>query len=254
MPISDRNFFDAFAHGLAQKELVSPPQIFADGDKNANPGFSVYRNNVRSSLSRALGEKFPVIKTLVGEDFFKFLAHEFFHQHPPTSPILARYGDGLPDFLERFEPARDYPYLADVARLEIAWLEAYRASDVAPMQAASVIAAAGDSFETLTTQLHPSLRLLSSPYPVASIWRHHQSEITQEKLRLSGSENVLVARPHREVIMHNLTRGAYAAITSLHHSAAIADALSTGFNADPEFNPKDFFAQLFEFNIITGTG
>ena len=253
MPSSDRNFFDAFAHGLAQKKPLSPPPIFGGGAKNANAGFSVYRNNVRSGLSRALGDKFPVIKKLVGEDFFKFLAHEYFHNHPPASPILARYGDALPDFLEDFEPAQDYRYLADVARLEIAWLEAYHADDAAPMQTANVIAAAGDNFETLTTELHPSLRLLSSPYPIASIWRRHQSEFPQGKLRLSGGENVLIARPHRDVKVHNLTRGAYEAMASLHHGAAIADALSTGSNADPEFDPQDFFAQLFEFNIVTGT-
>ncbi len=258
MSASDRNFFNTFAQALSLEAPNSTPPIFSDissngAGKDNDAGFAVYRNNVRSSLSRALGDKFPVIKSLVGDVFFKHVAHEYFHHHPPVSPLIARYGDALPTFLQSFEPVQDYPYLADVARLEIAWLEAYHASDAAPMQTADVIAAAGDNFETLTTELHPSLRLLSSPYPVASIWRHHQSELSQEKLRLSGSENVLVARPHRDVKVHSLTRSAYAALASLHHGAAIADALSAGSNADPEFNPQDFFAQLFDFNIITGT-
>ncbi len=252
MSASDQNFFDAFAQALSQKELNSAPSIFTGGDKQTDAGFSVYRNNVRSSLSRALGEKFPVVKNLVGEAFFSYLAHEYFHEHPPSSPLIAHYGGALPVFLEDFEPARDYPYLADVARLEIAWLEAYHASDAAPMAATEVIAAAGDDFETLTTTLHPSLRLLSSPWPVASIWRHHQSNSEQEKLSVSGDENVLVARPSREVTVQTLAPGPYAAIAALHQGAAIAEALTAGSNADPQFNPQDFFEQLFQWNIITG--
>ena len=36
--------------------------------------FAVYRNNVTVSLTEALAQRFPVIKRLVGEEFFAALA------------------------------------------------------------------------------------------------------------------------------------------------------------------------------------
>ena len=253
MPVTDRNFFDAFAHGLLRKDVKSTPSVLAGDIKNNDIGFAVYRNNVRSSLSRALGEKFPALKSLVGDEFFRFLAHEFYHTHPPSSPLISEYGAAMPEFLEDFEASQDYPYLADIARLEIAWLEAYHAPDATPMQAAEVIAAADGEFENLAIRLHPSLRALSSPHPIASIWRRCQSETGQEKISLAGKEYVLIARPQREVIVRCLSPGAYAAVVSLHQGAVMADALTAGANTEPRFNPQDFFRQLFQFNIITET-
>ena len=48
---------------------------------------------------------------------------------PPTSPLLFEYGRDFPGFIERYEYAQPMPWLADIARLERAWLDAYHAAD-----------------------------------------------------------------------------------------------------------------------------
>ena len=52
---------------------------------------------------------------------------------PPTSPLLFEYGRDFPDFIERYEYAQSMPWLADVARIERAWLDAYHAADAEPL-------------------------------------------------------------------------------------------------------------------------
>ena len=52
---------------------------------------------------------------------------------PPTSPLLFEYGRDFPDFIERYEHAQSMPWLADVARIERAWLDAYHAADAQPL-------------------------------------------------------------------------------------------------------------------------
>ncbi len=252
MRVADRQFFDNFSQALSRKEPPAPPAIFKGERNRIEAGMAVYRNNVRASLSRALGERFPVIQKLVGEAFFKFLANEYFHAHPPSSPLIARYGDALPAFLESFAPARDHPYLADAARLEIAWLDAYHAAEAAPVAAAEIIAVADGAFEALRLSLHPSLRLVSSPFPIATIWRRNREDETDEKICLSEGEHVLIARPRREVLVHSLAPGAYAAITVLRDGGAIAGALAAGVDADAGFSPQGFFEQLFRLEIIIG--
>jgi hypothetical protein len=49
---------------------------------------------------------------------------------PPTSPLLFEYGRDFPAFIESYEYARNMPWLADTARNERAWLDAYPAADL----------------------------------------------------------------------------------------------------------------------------
>ena len=92
-------FEDALPAGLA----AYPPEI-------AQARFAVYRNNVASSLIKALEARFPVIERLVGDAFFKGVAHAFIRAHPPRSPVLMEYGDAFPAFLTAF-PAGAEPAL-----------------------------------------------------------------------------------------------------------------------------------------------
>ena len=59
---------------------------------------------------------------------------------PPTSPLLFEYGRDFPDFIARYEHARAMPWLADVARIERAWLDAYHAADAEPLAPAALAA------------------------------------------------------------------------------------------------------------------
>ena len=81
--------------------------------------FSVYRNTVAHSMSKALARRFPTVLRLVGTAFFKATARIFVADHPPRSAILHEYGTELPDFWASFPPVAKVPYLADIARLEV---------------------------------------------------------------------------------------------------------------------------------------
>ena len=83
--------------------------------------YAVYRNNVTVGLIRALEANFPVVRRLLGEEYFAGFARDFAQGHPPQSPLMFQYGADFPAVLERAEDLASYPYLADVARLEIIW-------------------------------------------------------------------------------------------------------------------------------------
>ena len=99
--------------------------------------FAVHRNNVVASLVDALAETFPVSQELVGEEFFRAMAKALRAAHRRRARcVLATYGDAFPAFVERFPPAQALPYLADVARLEMARVRAFHAADAQPVSAA----------------------------------------------------------------------------------------------------------------------
>lgn len=214
-------------------------------------GITVYRNNVRAAFLRVLRDTFPVVYRLVGEEFFRYLAHEYFHAQPASSPLVARYGDRLPEFLGAFKPASGLPYLADVARLELAWLGSYHAAEADCLEPGVIFAAIGDDPGSAQFDLHPSMRLLSSPYPIHAIWLHNRCE-PNEKLRLpEGGENVLVKRPAHHVFTETLIRPVWTALAALGAGKTLEEALNAAIEGDPAASAAEIIRAIATSEIIT---
>lgn len=96
--------------------------------------FAEYRSNVVASLVTALGDTFPVINELVGQEFFHAMARVFVAEAQPHGTVLTFYGETFPDFITDFTPATSVPYLADFARLEMLRVHLYHAHNALPIE------------------------------------------------------------------------------------------------------------------------
>lgn len=214
-----------FAAALLDAARPVPAGLRAWNGSDPAVRFAVYRNNVVSSLVAALADTFPVVRELVGAAFFDTMARLFVARHPPQSPVLAEYGEDMPTFIERFEPAAALPYLADVARLERARVRAYHAAD-APALAAQAIAAAMAAPEQLAGArlvLHPSLSVIGSAHAIVSLWAAHQGQGRIEDVDLNHGEAALVLREHDDA----------AVIRIAHASASFIALLLAGETLGP---------------------
>ena len=111
----------AWCAALLDPDREVPPGLSTWNGSDPAQRFAVYRNNVTVSLMDALAETFPVCQAMVGAPHFRDLARAFVRRHPPRSPVLARYGHGFADFIAECTLAAPWPYLPDLARLELAW-------------------------------------------------------------------------------------------------------------------------------------
>ncbi|WP_297496458.1 DUF2063 domain-containing protein [Ferrovum sp.] len=134
----------------------------------------IYRNNYRGNLHDVLAGAYPVIKQLVGDDFFRFMTRKYIERHPSHSGNLHHYGADLAQFLTTFEPANSLVYIADVAELEWACHTAYFADDGATLDIGRLALIPPDQYENLILHLHPSCFVVRSQYPIATIWQSHQ--------------------------------------------------------------------------------
>lgn len=200
----------AFADALLDAKQPCPDGLVAWNGSDPAKRFAVYRNNVISSLIDALADTFPVTFELVGNEFFRAMARVFITEIPPRSPVLAEYGHEFPAFIENFPPARKVPYLADVARLERLYLDAYHAADAPPLGEPAFHAALErtDALPSAKLRLHPSAGVLRSPYAVFSLWAAHQGALDISTVDPGQAEEVLVVRPHWEVLVVPLPPGA----------------------------------------------
>src|SRR5262245_57919223 len=96
-PAAERQ--DLFAAALLDLGAPIPDGLSARGGWSIERRFHVYRNNVLCGLAAALEVRFPVVRRLVGDDFFRAMARGFVLAAPPRSPLLLDYGEGLPAYI-----------------------------------------------------------------------------------------------------------------------------------------------------------
>lgn len=171
------NYQQTFATALFDPAQPCPAGLTAWNGSDPARRFGVYRNNVIVSLVDALADTFAVTQELVGVQFFRAMAREFAGTNPPTSPLLAFYGDTFPDFIEHFPPATGLPYLADVARIEHLRVHAYHAADLEPVHAETIAAALAEVADLphLRLAIHPAVGVLDSI--AAVFWKSGQTKI-----------------------------------------------------------------------------
>src|SRR5205814_7094528 len=162
-----RRFADALLSPEAAIDFV------AGASTLARDRIAIYRRTICANYRKALAATYPVVKRLTGSSFFHAAVDDFVNERPSRSGDLNIYGQDFGDFLDKYAPAEDLPYLGDVARLEWAIDEAPRAADrsrTPDSVLASLAAARLEHLPSLRLELHPSSRLVHQSYPIIRIW------------------------------------------------------------------------------------
>lgn len=237
-----RDLIAAFAGGLADGRL--PPGLTAGDPAEADRRFAVYCNNVAVGLSEALARRFPAIRRLVGETFFRALARAYIAVEPPPSPVLLAWGEGFPAFLDGFPPLAAYPYLGDVARIEWARGRAFHAADAEPLAPAALAAALADP-ATARLALHPSVQVLTLRYAAVTIWRANRRDGAPGPLRADGAEIALILRdPSFEVPVRAIGAADAAFVRAVAAGATVLAAVEAGLAVADDHDPRPLLAHL----------
>ena len=247
MPFSET--IEAFARALADPGRPPPIETMGRERQADARRFAIYRNNIAVSLIAAIEARYPVTRRLVGDTFFRAMARAFVACNKPSSPVMLHYGDDFPDFIAAFEPARDLAYLADVARLENAWVEAYHSAEAEPLTVSALASVDPATFGDLRFAFHPAARLLRSNHPAASIWAGHQGEGDAKAPADWRGEDILVTRPDADVRVRILPASGYSFAQALQSGEALGEAHSA---IDFEgFDPGSHLIGLIEAGAIS---
>jgi hypothetical protein len=237
----------AFAEAVFDTAVHYPSQVRGSARR-----FAVYRNNVAVGLVSALATRYPVVKRLVGDVFFREMARSYIAVEPPRSPIMLCYGETFPDFVEAFEPARPIPYLGAVARIETARVRAYHAADAAPLGAEAFARVAPHALAGLRVKLHPSVSVVASLFPIYSIWKVNQARAPVIPVSPWAPEAILISRPSYAVQVHKLAQGQDAFLRTLDEGGSISDATEAGQTTAADFDIARSLALLIKAGIVVG--
>lgn len=222
------------------------------GKVNPHLRFPIYRNNVSQALVGAFRVRFPVVEQLVGADFFRAMAGAYVAAHKPSSAVLIHYGASFSEYIAGFEAAATLPYLADVARFENSWWQAYHAFESVPLEISALAAIAPEDLGGLKFSFHPSFNMLQNSKGAASIWQWHQIANNPEHLEVPPQEFALVWRPHAEVEVRLIEADGFCFFEILKAGADLETAVLKTLERFPTFDLQSNLAALFQLEIITG--
>jgi hypothetical protein len=215
--------------------------------------YNVYRNNVTVSLIDALASIYPAVQRITGVDFFRAMARFHIRKTPPVSPLLFEYGRDFPSFIEQYEYAQSIPWLADVARIERAWLDAYHAADMPAMPAEVFAGVAESALGAMRFVVHPATRIVRSAFPAVTIFAMNRDGGTAEPIHSNDAEDALITRPGQEVIVSRLPAGGAVFLSSLAAGECLADAVAMAFDAAASFDLQANLAGMIPAGAFTAT-
>lgn len=197
----------------------------ADGiDSAARVG--VYANNSRILFETALEQTYPVMLRRVGEQYFLQLARRYRAAHPSRAGDLHEIGRAFAEFLARDLEDSPYAWLADLARLEWACADVATQPETA---GAAVTALAGLSPEALSAiqlDMAPSLRTVSSRFPVFTVWQENQPDRDGRAVDLeAGAEHVLVRAARDGCLLHRVPANVLGVARALQQGLPLAQAI-----------------------------
>jgi hypothetical protein len=240
---------DAFGAALFDSASLEPA-LAELRDGQGVQRLAIYRGNLTANWDKALSSAYPVIRQLVGAEFFTALARAYGKRHPSQDPDLNRFGAQLADFLTGFAPVAAYRYLPAMASLEWAVHEAHFAADAGPLDRHVLSSLSPEGLEASRFTLHPACRLYASSWAAPALWLAHQQNGPAFPARMQAESFALVTRPRWQARMAPLERAAHAALSALARGQTFGSALDAAFCLDEEFDVATHLAQWLELGVF----
>ena len=180
--------------------------------ERAEQGWQAYMGHRDASAERALHAAFGTVRALVGVQDFGHLARAFWRDHPPSCGDLAQWGEPFAAWLQQHPALAQWPWLGDCARLDWAVHHNERACD-ARLELDTLSALDRDDPERLWMELMPGSALLSSRWPIVSVYDAHHGpgadeaqvfERVGQALRAERAEHAWVVREGWRAAVHRV--------------------------------------------------
>lgn len=227
-------------------------KLIKGGKLSPEKRIEIYRHNIFSTLTGALSDLYPVTEKIVSAPFFRHLAEQFIRVTPSRSGDLNMFGSEWPEFLRRHPEAINLPYLADVAKLEWAWHQAFHAADYAAFDLARLGLVPPDQHAALRFMLHPSAAFIASSHPIVLIWEMNQTDhVGDMKLdwTLPG-DFALVSRDDLEMKVQSLPRASFDLLRALNNEESLEAAADVAFATDADFDLQAALLSAIQSNLI----
>lgn len=219
---------------------------------------SIYRQSMHSSQLQALQLTYPVTEALVGREFFSAVAKGYVQANPSRHGDLDHYGADYHEHLERQPSISEWPWLAEVARLEWKLHHLHRGRREPPLARSDLAGMDMTRVADLSFRLVRQAALFESPWPVVRLWLAHRDRAEDPDLASidAGADRVLLSAmdPLRVIA---LAPASWAFFSALERGESLVAAVSQACAIDDDFDLQTPLAQALDagaLKLSIGTG
>lgn len=137
----------------------------------ARQRLGIYADAYRLRLLEALGEDYPGVHGMIGDDAFEALGTAYIDACPSDHPSVRWFGRRLPAFLRDTPPYSEQPVLAEMACFEWAQGEVIDAADSPAAGAADLGALAPETWPGMRIEFQNAVRRLDLAWNVPVLWQ-----------------------------------------------------------------------------------
>ena len=143
--------------------------VLGDERLGALERIDIYANAYFHRLLDCLNEEFPATLAVMGPDNFAALGRDYLVQYPPSQPSIVHAGRYLATFLRNHRLARQWPFIAELARLERAILDVFHARDVPALGVEALRKIPSQQWPELKLRTHPAVEIVQGEWRVADV-------------------------------------------------------------------------------------
>ncbi len=222
-----RKFISDCLSGELTDDNISMSSYLVVDKISARGCMEIYRESAIGNITIPLQMTYPVIEDLVGREFFSMMCRKYSQQYFPKSGDMNDYGAQMPEFLEGFEPTKSLSYLPDIARLEWLFHLSSLADDKCAGDWSSFAELSEDELLKVMIDLHPSVQIMSSQYPILKIWQMSKEGGEGFDISKESGDNVLLVRKDLKVNLYPLADNELVFLRSIMLGETLFNAFET---------------------------
>jgi hypothetical protein len=195
---------------------------------------------------------FPAVRRLVGADSFDLTARRFVRRQLCGGLGRHDHDRAFARFIRSQGAGASFAYVADIAELENAYNSARNCVAARPLGARALASLSVERLDGVRVELHPSFGLVSSRFPIVTVWRNNRHGDRGGMIGRWCAEDALVVRPFRKVEVWRLPAGGHAFFGALARGHTVAAAVRAATAATAQFDLAANRVLLAKSNVVVG--
>lgn len=251
MSLSD--FQESFSKALLSEdfdttELINIPYV--ESNALGSLQFVAQRKRTLDNLYKQLCSVYPTVMQVLGEETMHEVAAKYFHKHAPQNTHPVDSVELFAYFLENQPQARAFPFLPDIATVDLGYHKAYHAVNAHTVRTGVFTELMPEELAAKRIQLHPACFWFSSSFAIHDIWRLHHSPVPPQNIDYRWPQDVIIVRPQLSVEVHKIDNGFTNALDRLDSGESLDSAFTKASQMDKNFKTVAAIQFLIQNNLI----
>ena len=204
----------------------------------------IYTRMYFARLHEALGQDYPALRGVLGDDAFERLARGYVAAHPSRSHSLNFLGRAFPAFLTRAPRVPDRAAAVDIARIECAMSEVFDEEEARPLTPGEVALVPPGEWGRARLDTIPAFRLLALRTRANAAVTAARQALPLPRLGAHRSW-VAVYRQEYRVVRLDLSRPQFALLDALHRGKTVRTALAAALRDAPRAEAARIPGEVF---------